>query len=114
MLRCFASLLLLAVMVCAAFAKEKFQHPGPIHLDRGGEKWAEKTLRKLSLEEKIGQIFMIWVRAEFLNLNSPDYLQLIDSMHKYHIGSFAITVRSEPPSLYRNQPYEAPELLNRL
>ena len=114
MLRCFASLLLLTVIGSAAFAKEKFQHPGPIHLDHRGEKWAEKTLRKLSLEEKIGQLFMIWVRAEFLNMNSPEYLQLRDQMQKYHVGSFAMTVRFEPPFLYRNQPYEAAELLNRL
>jgi beta-N-acetylhexosaminidase len=114
MLRCFASLLLLSVIASAAFGKEKFQHPGVIHLDHGGEKWAAKTLRKLSLEEKIGQLFMIWVRAEFLNINSPDYLQLRDQMQKYHVGSFAMTVRFEPPFLYRNQPYEAAELLNRL
>jgi beta-N-acetylhexosaminidase len=98
----------------SGFAKEKYQHPGPIHLDRDGEKWAEKTLRKLSLEEKVGQLFMIWVRAEFLNIDSPEYLQLRDSMRKYHVGSFAMTVRWEPPFLYRNQPYEAAELLNRL
>src|SRR5246500_1458499 len=114
MLRCSAALLLLTVIASAAFAKEKFQHPGPIHLDHDGEKWAEKTLRKLTLEEKIGQLFMIWVRAEFLNVNSPEYLQLRDSMQKYHVGSFAMTVRFEPPFLYRNQPYEAAELLNRL
>jgi beta-N-acetylhexosaminidase len=114
MLRCSAALLLLTVIASAAFAKEKFQHPGPIHLDHGGEKWAEKTLRKLSLEEKIGQLFMIWVRAEFLNMNSPEYLQLREQMQKYHVGSFAMTVRFEPPFLYRNQPYEAAELLNRL
>ncbi len=114
MLRCFGSVLLLAVIASTAFAKEKFEHPGPIHLDHGGEKWAEKTLRKLSLEEKIGQLFMIWVRAEFLNMNSPEYLQLRDQMQKYHVGSFAMTVRFEPPFLYRNQPYEAAELLNRL
>ncbi len=114
MLRCFASVLLLAVIASTAFAKEKFQHPGPIHLDHGGEKWAEKTLRRLSLEEKIGQLFMIWARAEFLNMNSPEYLQLRDQMQKYHVGSFAMTVRFEPPFLYRNQPYEAAELLNRL
>src|SRR5229473_2961870 len=98
----------------SGFAKEKYQQPGPIQLDRDGEKWAEKTLRKLSLEEKVGQLFMIWVRAEFLNVNSPEYLQLRDSMRKYHLGSFAMTVRWDPPFLYRNQPYEAAELLNRL
>src|SRR5207245_7215291 len=93
---------------------EKLHKPGTIYYDHVGEKWAEKTLRKLSLEEKIGQLFMIWVRAEFLNMNSPEYLQLRDQMQKYHVGSFAMTVRFEPPFLYRNQPYEAADLLNRL
>jgi beta-N-acetylhexosaminidase len=114
MLRHTAFLLVLLPLAIPAFPKEKFQQPGPIHLDRSGNKWAEKTLRKLSLEEKVGQLFMIWVRAEFLNVNSPEYLQLRDKMDKYHIGSFAMTVRWEPPFLYRNQPYEAAELLNRL
>jgi beta-N-acetylhexosaminidase len=106
--------LIFTLFSAATFAREKYQHPGPIHLDRGGEKWAEKALRKLSLEEKIGQLFMIWVRAEFLNVNSPEYLRLRDQMQKYHVGSFAMTVRFEPPFLYRNEPYEAAELLNRL
>ena len=57
---------------------------------------------------------MIWVRADFLNVNSPAYLQLLDSMKKYHVGGFAMTVRWEPPFLYRSEPYEAAELLNRL
>jgi beta-N-acetylhexosaminidase len=108
-------LLLVGVSLLAfpVFAKTKYQ-PQPVHLDRDGEKWAEKTLRKLSPEEKVGQLFMIWVRAEFLNVNSPEYLQLRDTMNKYHVGSFAMTVRYEPPFLYKNDPYEAAELLNRL
>jgi beta-N-acetylhexosaminidase len=107
-------LLLLLCLNLSALAKEKYQQAGPVRLDRGGEKWAEKTLRKLSLEEKVGQVFMIWVRADFLNVNSPTYLQLLDNMHKYHIGGYAMTVRWEPPFLYRSEPYEAAELLNRL
>ena len=67
-----SSVLLCSSPSCPRLAKEKYQHAGPIHLDRGGEKWAEKTLRKLSLEEKVGQLFMVWVRADFLNANSPD------------------------------------------
>src|SRR2546422_1330555 len=114
MLRRAAFLLALLALSMPAFAKEKFQHSGPIHLDRAGEKWAEKTLRKMSLEEKVGQLFMIWTRAEFLNLSSPEYSHLRDTINKYHIGSFAMTVRYEPPFLYKNQPYEAADLLNRL
>ena len=114
MIRSFAVVLLLLSLSLSGFAKDKYQHAGPIHLDRDGEKWAEKSLRKLSLEEKVGQVFMIWVRADFLNVNSPAYLQLLDSMKKYHVGGFAMTVRWEPPFLYRSEPYEAAELLNRL
>ena len=114
MIRTLAVFFLLLCVSLPGLAKEKYQHAGPIHLDRDGEKWAEKTLHKLSLEEKVGQLFMVWVRAEFLNLESPEYLELRDSMRKYHIGSFAMTVRWNPPFLYRNQPYEAAELLNRL
>jgi beta-N-acetylhexosaminidase len=108
------ALCLILLLLSPAFAKEKFSQPRPVQLDRDGEKWAQKTLHKLSLEEKVGQLFMIWVRAEFLNVNSPEYLQLRDSINKYHVGSFAMTVRAEGPFLYRNQPYEAAVLLNRL
>jgi beta-N-acetylhexosaminidase len=105
--------LIFLALAIPALAKPKFQ-PLPVHLDRDGEKWAQKTLRKMTLEEKVGQLFMIWTRAEFLNVNSPDYLHFRDTMAKYHVGSFAMTVRYEPPFLYKNQPYEAAALLNRL
>src|SRR5438132_1271397 len=107
-------LIVILSLLTPAFAKDKFSQPRPIQLDRDGEKWAQKTLHNLSLEEKVGQLFMIWVRAEFLNVNSPEYLQLRDSLNKYRVGSFAMTVRAEGPFLYRNQPYEAAVLLNRL
>jgi beta-N-acetylhexosaminidase len=106
--------LLFAAFTVPAFAKEKYQHPGPIHLSHDGEKWAEKTLKKLTLEERIGQVFMIWCRASFLNVENPEYLQLVDAMQKYHVGSFAMTVHVDGPFLLRSEPYEAAELLNRL
>src|SRR6204780_5583343 len=111
-----AFLLLALIFATGASAKdkEKYQPPGPIQLTHGGEKWAEKTLHKLTLEEKVGQVFMIWCRASFLNLENPEYLQLRESMQKYHVGSFAMTVHVDGPYLLRSEPYEAAELLNRL
>jgi len=106
--------LLALTLISPALAKEKYQTAGRVHLDRDGEKWAEKTLRKLSTEEKVGQLFMIWARAEFLNVDNPEYLQLRDTMRKYHVGSFAMTVPWDPPFLHRSEPYEAAVLLNRL
>jgi beta-N-acetylhexosaminidase len=111
---------LLSALLLTTFAfgkdkeKDKYQRPGPIHQTPSGDKWAEKTLKKLTLEEKIGQVFMIWCRASFLNVENPEYLQFLDSMQKYHVGSFAMSVHVEGPYLLRTEPYEAAELLNRL
>ena len=109
-----------ALLFCAAasFArdksKERFQRPGPIRLDRDGRKWAEKTLRRMSLEEKVGQLFMIWLRVQFMNEADPAWLQLRDTVRKYHVGSIAVTVPAEGALLSKNQPYVAAELINRL
>jgi beta-N-acetylhexosaminidase len=94
--------------------KDRYQRSGPIHLTPAGEKWAQKTLHKLTVEEKVGQVFMIWCRASFLNVENPEYLQWREEMQKYHVGSFAMTVHVDGPYLLRSEPYEAAELLNRL
>jgi len=104
----------LLLVVPFASAKDRNQRSGRIHLDRDGEKWAEKALKKMSPEEKVGQVFMIWVRAQFMNLESPDYLQLRDTIQRDHIGSFAMTVPVDGPLLIKSQPYEAAMLLNQL
>jgi beta-N-acetylhexosaminidase len=103
-----------SLLINLSFAKEKYQKPGPLHLDRDGEKWAEKTLRKMSPEEKVGQLFMIWVRARFVNIESPDYAQLRDTIRRDHIGSLAMTVPVDGPFLIKSEPYEAGMLLNQL
>jgi beta-N-acetylhexosaminidase len=113
MLRRAFFIFLLTSLPIFSSASTKYQ-PLPVHLDRSGEKWAEKTLHKMSDEEKVGQLFMIWTRAQFVNAKSPAYLELRDTMNKYHIGSFAMTVRYESPFLYKNEPFEAAALLNHL
>jgi beta-N-acetylhexosaminidase len=108
--------LLLATMLSFARdkSKERFLQPGPIHLDKGGRKWADKTLRKMSPEEKVGQLFAIWVRAQFLNDADPIFVRLRDNLHKYHIGSLVMSVPVDGPVLIKSQPEVAAELLNRL
>ena len=107
---------LLATVFCFARdkSKEKFLQPGPIHLDKAGRKWADKTLRKMSPEEKVGQLFAIWVRAQFLNDADPIFVRLRDNVHKYHVGSLVMSVPVDGPVLLKSQPEVAAELLNRL
>jgi beta-N-acetylhexosaminidase len=118
--RILTAIFLSLALALPAFAKDKDKDKAKqtqlasIHLTRDREKWAEKTLHKLTVEEKIGQLFMVWCRASFLNADNPEYLQLRDEMVKYHVGSFAMTVHVDGPFLLRSEPYEAAELLNRL
>jgi beta-N-acetylhexosaminidase len=90
------------------------QHVKPAHLDRKGEKWAAKTLQKMSLEQKIGQMIMVWAPVQFMNVNGPDYLALRDEMSKYHVGGFGITAMNDGPYILKNQPLEAAALTNQL
>jgi beta-N-acetylhexosaminidase len=104
--------LLFLTTFCAA--GDRKMSPGPLHLDKDGEKWAQKTLKKMSLEQKVGQMLMVWSRAEFYNVNNPDFLKLTDAIRKYHLGGFGMTVATDGPFLLKNQPYEAATMINRL
>lgn len=111
--RILSAILLAMTLVLPSFAKERRSRPAPVKSTHD-DKWAEKTLRKLSVEEKVGQVFMIWCRASFLNVESPEYLDWLDAMQKYHVGSFTMSVHVDGPFLLRTEPYEVAELLNRL
>jgi beta-N-acetylhexosaminidase len=106
--------IILLLFVGSCVGDDKFQRPGPVRLTHDGDKWAQKTLRKLSLEEKIGQMLMIRAQTEFFNAQSPDFLQLRDNLRRYHIGGVLLTVASEGGAVFRNQPYEAAMLANQL
>ncbi len=113
--------LLLGVLLFGAafgFAKskhrERYQQPGPIHLDKEGQKWADKMLRKMSPEEKVGQLIMIFAKAQSMNDRDPAWLELCESLRKYHVGGMVLTVPASGPVLYKTQPLVAAELLNRL
>jgi beta-N-acetylhexosaminidase len=106
--------LVLLFMASYSAAGDKKATPGPLHLDKDGEKWVQKTLKKMSLEQKVGQMFMVWSRAQFYNVNSPDYLKMSDELKKYHLGGFGLTVATDGPFLLKNEPYEAAMMTNRL
>ena len=86
----------------------------PVRLDRKGQRWAATTLRKMTLEEKVGQMIVVWAKIKFMNAQSPDYLELRDEMAKYHLGGFGVTDPVESAQLAMSEPLEAAALTNRL
>ena len=88
--------------------------PSPVRLDRDGEVWAEMTLNAMSLEEKVGQLFMIRMRVEFLRDRGAEYLRLRNQIRTYHLGALAMSVPEEGRSVQSNRRYEIVALLNQL
>ena len=81
--------------------------------DRDGELWAQKTLNALSLEEKVGQLFMVRLRVESLRNGGAEYLRLRNEIHTYHLGALAMSVPEQGRS-ETNRRYEIVALLNQL
>src|SRR5437868_11416549 len=106
-------LIVFFLLVTAGGAKERFQSPGPVQLDHEGEKWADKTLKGLSLEQKIGQMLMMPAPSEFLNIRSVDYVLLRDMVQRFHLGGVVLTIPAEGLR-FRTEPYEAAAWTNEL
>src|SRR3954452_9132103 len=113
-LRSKATILVLELVVALGVLteEEKFSTAGPVYLTSDGNKWVEKTLKKMSLEEKIGQLIQIRAYADFLNVESNEYKQVSESIKKYHLGSVLLTVRIADGFLVKDLPYEAAAITN--
>src|SRR5205823_13873505 len=78
------------------------------------ERWVDRTLRHLTLEEKIGQMIEARGIMGYYNANDPDFEKLIPDIRKYHLRAVHLTVNTDGPLLVRTQPYEAAMTVGRL
>jgi beta-N-acetylhexosaminidase len=67
--------------------------------------WADKELRRMSLDEKIGQLISVGVNATFLNQDSDAYKALRHQVEDNHVGGIV---------LFRGPVYESVILVNRM
>src|SRR5688572_7896099 len=68
-------------------------------------KWANEQLRKMSLEEKIGQLISVGINATFLNQDSDAYRALKHHIENNKVGGII---------LFRGPVYESVVLMNRM
>ena len=88
--------------------------PTPMKLSPDSEKWVAQTLKNMSLDEKIGQVFAVWAYGAFLSVESPAYKELLRDVEEKHIGSFAIQTQGSPLGIERSQVYPTAVLVNTL
>jgi beta-N-acetylhexosaminidase len=114
-----------AVAVCAVISTALVaQSPALPPLDKTAEKWVDTTLRKLTLEDKVGQMLVSSLPSTFLSTDSQEFEDLARTTRDYHIGGFHLFGGAEPaPAVLLNptygsvilgQPLEAASILNRL
>jgi beta-N-acetylhexosaminidase len=75
------------------------------HPSRDALEWADKELRRMSLEEKIGQLICVAVNATFMNQDSDAYKALRHQVEDNHVGGII---------LFRGPVYESVMLMNRM
>ncbi|MDA2913205.1 glycoside hydrolase family 3 protein [Acidobacteriia bacterium AH_259_A11_L15] len=76
--------------------------------------WVQKTLRSLSLREKIGQMMVVPYFASYLSASSEDYQQLVNQVRTWHVGGLLIDARRTPLGRERSRVYAMARLTNRL
>jgi beta-N-acetylhexosaminidase len=96
----------------------------PRALDREGEKWVQSTLKRMSVDEKVGQMLVSSFQTNFLSTDSEEFDDLVRAVHQYKVGGFHVFGGSErvPPVLLNptygavtlGQPLEAASIINRL
>jgi beta-N-acetylhexosaminidase len=89
-----------AVKLDASFAQPYTREPSKEAL-----KWADAELKKMSLEEKIGQLISIGINARFLNQESDEFKELRRQVEQNHVGGII---------LFRGPVYESVHLVNRM
>jgi len=111
LLRTLIPVLLLSIV---SPARDEYRKPGPVRLDDDGRRWVEHTLKKMSLEEKVGQMLNIRYFTDFQNFGSDTYQQFRAQLQKYNIGSVVLTVHVDGPILLKNPPLEVAAVANQL
>jgi beta-N-acetylhexosaminidase len=113
-LRIALAVALLSVLGASDVIRDKHRDLPTHRLQRDDQKWAEKTLATLSLEEKVGQLFMIRLRVGSAAVENAEYLRLSASIRKYHLGSLAMSAPAGRRFSSSDHRYETVVLLNRL
>ncbi|HEY2819695.1 MAG TPA: glycoside hydrolase family 3 N-terminal domain-containing protein, partial [Candidatus Acidoferrum sp.] len=88
--------------------------PTSAKLSPDAERWVAQTLKNMSLDEKIGQVFAVWAYGAFMSTESPEYRDLLRDVEEKHIGSFAIQTQGSPLGIVRSQVYPTAVLVNTL
>jgi len=104
----------------AAAAKQT--KAAPNHKSAGGlralsaaqRQWVDGSLRKMTVDEKIGQLLFTTYHGTFTAADSPAYQQMMHDVRDLHAGGFILITRIVPLGIEKSQAYPTAVLNNQL
>ena len=76
------------------------------------ERWVQRTLATMSLEEKLGQLVMLSFHGDFISSESREYRELQRAIEENHAGGFMLATRLGAFGIERGQPYATAAMIN--
>ena len=98
----FTALIIIFAVSASLFAQTsnvKFRPPAK------ADKWADKQLKKMTVDEKIGQLVHVGINARYLNQASPEFIELKRHVVENKVGGIIVFVGGV---------YETVHLVNRM
>ncbi|HKO60271.1 MAG TPA: glycoside hydrolase family 3 N-terminal domain-containing protein [Pyrinomonadaceae bacterium] len=83
----------------------KVPKPYSVKPSVGALRWADKELKRMTVDQKIGQLISVAVNATFLNQDSDAFRELKRQVEQNHVGGII---------LFRGPVYESVVLMNRM
>jgi len=78
------------------------------------QKWAESTLREMSVDEKIGQLLFTTYHGSFTPRDAAAYRNMMHDVEDLHVGGFINITQGSPLGIIKSQVYPTAILTNQL
>lgn len=88
---------------------------GPLKpLSAAEKQWVDTTLRRMSVDEKIGQLLFTTFHGTFTSTESAEYQKLLHDVTELHVGGFIVVTRITQLGIEKSQTYPTAVLTNEL
>src|SRR5258708_2345514 len=77
-------------------------------LPPAASRWVEATLRKMTTDEKIGQLLFTTYHGSFTATDAPAYQQMMHDVKDLHVGGFLNASETSSPGTRKDQAYPHP------
>jgi len=84
------------------------------NLSPSASAWVESTLRKMTVDEKIGQLLFTTYHGSLTATDSDAYKQLLHDVQDLHVGGFIVITHGSPLGIVKSQAYPTAVLANQL